>query len=272
MVKIVHVTDLHFGCEDPAAITAVERFVKDTAPDAVIASGDLTAVGAQSELKAAFDWLRGLGAPVLATPGNHDVPYYSLVGRMFDPFRGYRRAASGVRDGVWACDDWTIAGINTARGMQPHLNWAQGAISGDQVKAAAGALRAKAARALGIVVSHHPLNWPSDAPIEGRTVGGARARAELAAAGARLFLSGHLHVASARQIGEGAAVAVCGGTLSKRLRHEPCGFNVISWSAPDALEVEILQIAQGVVESAALRRFDLSARERPNATQPEPAV
>jgi len=271
-VQIVHVTDIHFGCEDRAAIGAVERFVRDTLPDAVVASGDLTAVGAPEEMAAAFTWLRGLGVPVFATPGNHDVPYYSLLGRLFDPFGGYRRAASGVHADVWALDACTITAINTARGVQPRMNWAQGAVAPRQLNEAARALRTRGPGALGIVVTHHPLDWPNDAPIPGITRRGLPAQAALIEAGAQLFLSGHLHVASARPIGEGAAVAVCGGTLSQRLRHEPCGFNVIRWTSPSAVEVEIKQITQGVVETAALRRFELAAAPQADAKDPAPAV
>ena len=45
------------------------------APDLVIASGDLTNRGRRGEHERAAAFLRRLGPPVLAVPGNHDIPY-----------------------------------------------------------------------------------------------------------------------------------------------------------------------------------------------------
>ena len=42
MTKLFHVSDVHFGAEDPAAIAWFARCVAEERPDAVVMTGDLT--------------------------------------------------------------------------------------------------------------------------------------------------------------------------------------------------------------------------------------
>lgn len=263
-MELVHLTDLHFGCEDVAALKAAKRFIEDRRPDAVIVSGDISRDGLQSELDAACNWMRSLAAPTLVTPGNHDVPYYSLVGRVCFPWARYERAAQGLQQAAWHSDNWSIVPVNTARGWQVRWNWAQGEISRGQTATAAAELQKSAPGALRVVVTHHPLDWPNDAPIHGITRGGLRAQEKLVDAGAQLFLSGHLHFASTRLVGT-KALSISSGTLSQRVRHEPCAFTVVRRPEPDVIEAEVVHIVQGVAETASVRRFHLNAPLEPGA-------
>lgn len=226
---LVHISDTHFGNEDANAIEAAGAYIDEHKPAAVIASGDLTALGSERELRAAFAWLRTLPAPVLATPGNHDTPYFEILPRLFSPFGDFFRFCDGVRTTTWTTDDFVIAPINTARGVQFRKNWALGAISGAQIQAACKSLREAPVGALRIVVTHHPLIWPQTAPIAGDTRGGPAALRQLMAAGAEVFLSGHLHLSDVRTLEHGGrrAAVVAAGTLSIRHRGEPGGFIVI---------------------------------------------
>lgn len=263
-MQLVHLTDLHFGCEDGAALTAVAKYVRDQRPDAVIITGDISKDGLQSELDRACAWMRSLEAPAMLTPGNHDVPYYNPLGRLFFPWDRYRRAAHGVRTEAWHTPAWSIVPVNTARAWQLRLNWAQGEISRGQTAIAAAELQRAAPGALRIVVTHHPLDWPNDAPIKGVTRGGMRGLRLLADAGAELFLSGHLHFASARLF-ETRALSVTSGTLSRRVRHEPCAFTVIRRPEAKRIETEVVYIVQGMCETASVRQFRLEGPLEPGA-------
>ncbi len=269
MTTFVHVTDLHFGCEDKGAHAAVARYVRETKPDAVIVTGDISKDGLQHELDAACDWMRALPAPVMLTPGNHDVPYYNPIGRIFYPWARYKRAARGLRTDVWETERWTIIPINTARGIQLRLNWAQGAISGRQVAKAAQILRRAPDDALRVIISHHPLDWPQEAPIHGATLGGSLAIEQLIEAGADLFLSGHLHRASSRQVGVNS-LSVGSGTLSQRQRGEPASFSVIRHIAPESLQVEVMHVMEDRVESATKITFQITHRHFIDATRSGP--
>src|SRR5213593_629299 len=89
--RVLHLSDLHFGAGDDAAIergtpVLIERFQ----PELVIASGDLSHRGRQDQLIRASTFLRSLERPVLAIPGNHDIPY-TFPRRFTRPFREFER-------------------------------------------------------------------------------------------------------------------------------------------------------------------------------------
>lgn len=264
-MHLVHLTDLHFGCVDESALNAAAKYIAEHQPQAVVISGDISKDGLKEELEAACAWMRTLAAPVFLTPGNHDVPYYNLWGRIVDPWGRFKRAAREIRTHTWRTADWLMVPINTARGIQLRLNWAQGAISGRQTRKAAELLQHSDPGALRIIVTHHPLDWPNDAPIHGATIGGPQAQTQLIEAGAEVFLSGHLHFASARLIGT-RALSITSGTLSTRLRHEPCAFTSIRRPALDVVETEVLHVVQGVAQSASKRQFQLNAKTEPGPT------
>jgi len=263
-VELVHLTDLHFGCEDRQALNAAAKFIDERKPDAVIVTGDISKDGLQSELDDACAWMRSLGVPAMLTPGNHDVPYYEMWARVFFPWDRIRRAQHGLQVDAWHTPDWSIVPVNTARPWQFRLNWAQGEISRGQTAIAAADLQKAAPGALRIIITHHPLDWPNDAPIKGLTRGGPRGLRKLADAGAELFLSGHLHFASSRLF-ETRALSVTSGTLSQRLRHEPCAFSVIRRPSPNTIETEVVHIVQGVCQTASVRQFTLNAPAEPGA-------
>jgi 3',5'-cyclic AMP phosphodiesterase CpdA len=242
---IVHLSDLHFGEEDKVAIAAAERFIIETRPALVVASGDLTAIGRRAELDAAFAWLKALATPVIATPGNHDTPYYELAPRLFFPFRSFHAAAEGVATDALHHHGMVLAPINTARGVQFRKNWALGAISRRQVAHACKLFADAVESEFCVVITHHPLVWPVSAPIKGSTRGGAYARARLIEAGARLFLSGHLHTAHIELIeasGGDHVATVSAPTLSIRQRGASAGFIAMELT-DSALAIHVMEIA-----------------------------
>lgn len=263
-MQLVHITDLHFGCEDKTALAAVAKYIRNLKPDAVIVTGDISKDGLATEIDAACEWIRSLESPAMLTPGNHDVPYYEMWGRLLYPWDRIRRAQHGIQHEAWHTDQWSIVPINTARAWQFRFNWAQGEISRGQTAIAATELQRAKPGALRIVISHHPLDWPNDAPIKGLTRGGIRGLHKLADAGAELFLSGHLHFASARLF-ETRALSIVSGTLSQRLRHEPCAFTVIRRPDPTIIETEVMHIKQGACETASTRQFRLDTPDRPGS-------
>jgi 3',5'-cyclic AMP phosphodiesterase CpdA len=68
----------------------LEALIERTAPELVVASGDLTHHGRPDQHAAAADFLRSLGPPVLAIPGNHDIPY-TFPGRFTRTFDEFER-------------------------------------------------------------------------------------------------------------------------------------------------------------------------------------
>ena len=79
MIRILHLSDIHFGCENKPAVAAVRDFILSQPFDLLAVTGDVTTVGALQEFRDAAAWLKALPGPQLGTPGNHDTPYADLT-------------------------------------------------------------------------------------------------------------------------------------------------------------------------------------------------
>ena len=195
-LRVAHLSDIHFGGENTAAVAAAFDLLAAAPPDLVLVSGDLTVAGLAAEFEAARTWTTALaaaGMPVLVLPGNHDTPEFDVV-RLFDPWRRWR-SAFGAADGLsFGAPGLTVAAFNSARGAQPRLNWSKGAVGGAQADAAARRLKAAPAGFLRIAACHHPLIELPGGPMTARVWGGPAAAKKLAEAHADLVLTGHIHV------------------------------------------------------------------------------
>ena len=83
-MRIAHLSDIHFGANDPKIVSATEAWLERSQPDLVIISGDFTQRARVDQFRAASAWLnrlRGAGMRLLVIPGNHDVPLYDVVRR-----------------------------------------------------------------------------------------------------------------------------------------------------------------------------------------------
>jgi 3',5'-cyclic AMP phosphodiesterase CpdA len=87
MTTLYHISDLHFGRERPPLVRALIEEINARAPELVAVSGDLTQSARRRELAATRDFLAQLAPPVLVVPGNHDVPDWDLIRRLFRPWR-----------------------------------------------------------------------------------------------------------------------------------------------------------------------------------------
>ena len=227
-LRLAHLSDIHFGGENAAAVAGALAHVNAGAFDLVVVSGDLTRYAEIPEFEAAAAWLAKITAPKLVCPGNHDAPYLAWAERLFAPFRRYRRAIGPVTQ-TFVCDGMVVRGLNTARGAQPRLNWSKGQISRRQVSRVVDSLAAAAPDAVRIVACHHPLIEMVGGPMTARVWGGPAAAQAFAEAGVDLVLSGHIHAPFTwpYPCGDGRTYAVGAGTLSIRERGVPPGFNVI---------------------------------------------
>ncbi len=243
--RLFHISDVHFGVEDPAALAAVREAVTREKPDAVVCTGDLTQRAKHSEYAAAQAWFAALGVPVVLEPGNHDMPYYNPWERFTDPFRRYNRLRAAVVDG-FESPDVVLVPLRTTVRAQTRFPWSDGVVKPAALAPAVEAVRAlKAAgdpRTI-IVIAHHPLLGDGRKPAN-PTIGGDAAFAALAAAGADAVISGHVHVPfdEVRTSGSGGhAMRMIGtGTLSTRLRHgAPASWRVIECEPGGVIATEM---------------------------------
>jgi 3',5'-cyclic AMP phosphodiesterase CpdA len=191
LTRVLHLSDLHYGAGNDAAIergapVLIQRF----RPELVIASGDLSHRGREDQLSGASTFLRSLERPVIAIPGNHDIPY-SFPARFIRPFRAFERQWT-TTEPTYTSATLHVVGLNSVRPWRHQ----SGGIRQSQLARAAQRLQEAAPAAFKIVVLHHHL---IGAPWRSRKKPVARRNhvlASLVEAGADLILAGHIHQAA----------------------------------------------------------------------------
>ena len=187
--RALHVSDLHAGRHEAAGLAeGLAALVAEVEPELVIATGDLTHRGRPEQFAHAKDLLDGLDAPVLAVPGNHDIPY-SLPARFSRPWAEFERVF-GTVDPVYRSDSLVVCGLDSVRPWR-HQG---GRLSPARLGSAAETLADAPPGALRVAALHHhlagaPWRMSRKFPLKDRD-GALRA---LASAGAELVLGGHIH-------------------------------------------------------------------------------
>ncbi len=187
--RLLHVSDLHAGArEETDTFTALTRLVERTEPQLVVASGDLTNRGRRDQHERAAELLRALGPPVLAVPGNHDIPY-TFPARLTRPWAEFERLW-GTTEPVAELPGLHVVGLNSVRPLRQQ----GGALGHTQLADAAGRLTEAEPGAVRVAVLHHhlvaaPWRAPRKRPVSHRS----RVLRVLVQAGADLILAGHIH-------------------------------------------------------------------------------
>ena len=230
MTKVLHISDLHFGAVDPRLPDRLLALSNLLAPDAVVVSGDLTQRARPGQFAAARDLLRLLELPVLAVPGNHDIPLFNLPLRLLAPFRRHAGSFGALEPGL-SLPDAVIQGVNTAN----PLAWKSGRLRAASARHLAAAFAAAPADACRIAVMHHaPVPAADGTPADITDPAGVLAR--LAEAGAQIVLSGHTHMphAGLAEAAAGILFVQVGTAISTRLK-------------TDANDVSLLEITAGAL-------------------------
>jgi 3',5'-cyclic AMP phosphodiesterase CpdA len=187
-LRVLQVSDLHVGTqEEPEVETDLFALVAETAPELVVASGDLTHRNRPAEHARAAELLRSLGPPLLVIPGNHDIPRWPPW-RFTRTFEAFRREWPELEP-VYRSERLVACGLNSVR------PWKQqgGALRGHQLRWVGQVFADAPDGALRLVAVHHHLvgaPWRS----RKRTIANrSTVLGGLVDAGAELVLSGHVH-------------------------------------------------------------------------------
>ncbi len=230
IMRIIHLSDLHFGTEMPALVEALTQHVRETPADLLIVSGDLTQIASHAEFKQARAFLDSLGLPIFCVPGNHDIPRYDILERMCAPYRRYRRYINPNIQPTLETPQACIAGMNTARRILPHWNWAHGAIAERQLKELQKIYQDTQAP-VRICVMHHPIHKIADGNFRTIVYGGTRALEAFGEMKIDLVLTGHVHHAATTLVeydNHHTMFLSASTALSRRLRKSANGYNVIT--------------------------------------------
>ena len=209
MRLVAHLSDLHFGRVDPAALEPLRRRVVELAPDLVVISGDLTQRARARQFREARAFLDSLPRPQVVVPGNHDVPLYNVLARFLRPLGGYRRAIGTDVEPSYVDDEIAVLGVNSAHALTFKGGW----VNDRQLERVAQTLKGLPPEVVRIVVTHHPFEAPE----------------RLAGRGVDVVMTGHVHAASAA--GQTVLVVQAGTATSSRTRETPNSFNLLRVSS-----------------------------------------
>src|SRR6185503_8955176 len=209
--RLLHISDLHVGTrEAPQVERSLATLIARTAPELIVASGDLTHRGRPNQHAAAAAYLRSLGPPVVAIPGNHDIPY-TFPARFTRTFAEFERNWE-TTEPVFRSPTLCVVGLNSVRPWRHQ----SGGIRETQLARARELLAEAPEGALRIVALHHHLigaPWRSrKKPVARRS----HVLASLVDSGAELILAGHIHqgAVSERHEFEIAPSGLRGATVS----------------------------------------------------------
>jgi 3',5'-cyclic AMP phosphodiesterase CpdA len=258
--RLLHVSDLHVGAhEGPEVEASLARLVAQIDPQLVVASGDLSHRGRRDQLERAAAFLRSLGAPVLAVPGNHDIPH--TPARFMRPWTEFERVWE-TTEPVASLPGAHVVGINSARPFHHQ----SGGLGGGRLERAVARLEEGAPGAARVAVLHHQLaNAPWRAARKRPVAKRHTVLHALAGAGAELILGGHIHQAAVYErhefevlddAGAKTVIAVAPGLGRPRPRRlgEARGFQVHEID-DEAIVVQTYLWTRGDFALTAERRF-----------------
>jgi 3',5'-cyclic AMP phosphodiesterase CpdA len=237
-----------------------------------VASGDFTQRAKEKQYAAAREFLDALPpAPLVVVPGNHDVPLYRVLERLFSPYAHYRKYIARELDTVLVRDDAVVVALNTTSPLSKIVN---GRITRRQLDYAAAAFRGAPAGAARIVVAHHHFapapDYDDRQDLLRRARQGLDRFTEL---GVDLILGGHLHrsyignsldVYPSKDRTSGIVIVHSGTSTSRRGRareREKNSFNHIALG-PEAIRVTQYMYFGELGDFAPIGRHDYPRRHR----------
>lgn len=261
---LLHISDPHFGTEQPEVVDALLRLTDTHRPELVVLSGDITQRARRAQFRAAREFVDRLNTPsTLVIPGNHDIPLFNLAARLFWPYANFLRefpSVSGVHDSTRLL----VVALNTTRPSR-HKN---GVLSHEQIEAVVAQLSQARPGQLRVVVTHQPIAVERAEDEHDRLRGPLReAMQRWAEAGADLVLGGHIHLPYVMPL-FGAETplkrrmwAVQAGTsLSQRVREGiPNSVNLIRWGGVLPLGLCLIERWDYLAEARAFARARATA-------------
>lgn len=241
MSVLLHISDTHFGTEQPRVVEALVALAAQQRPNLVVLSGDITQRARPAQFRAAKAFVDRLGARVLAVPGNHDIALFDPWARFTRPYARYAKAFGSDLEPVHASQDLLVIGVNTTCAWR----FKNGAVSAEQIDRVASRLAGASAQQLRLVVIHQPAAVIKAEDRADLLRGHHAALRAWSAAGVDLVLGGHIHLPytlAQQGLARRLWVVQAGTAVSSRIRLEvPNSVNILRWGEPPGAHGEWAQ-------------------------------
>ncbi len=250
-VRVLHVSDLHFGRPAvPAQIESIESAIQEEKFDVVAISGDLSQRSKSGEFQRAAVFLRDANrvSQTIVVPGNHDVAWWHAPFGLGDRSKLYSRYSEFISpelEPALYVPGAAFVGLNTSHGITRRtLTWNMRDLSiiGDLKKkqfeyARTAFSRAKQEDARVIVMHHNPVKGELSQRHGLKAT--KRILGNFAEMGVDLILCGHDHQESVHFIEhtkKGTVISTAGTVSSRSRGGRPSSMNVID-IRPDEIDV-----------------------------------
>jgi 3',5'-cyclic AMP phosphodiesterase CpdA len=229
MRVIAHISDLHFGYNDPHIARSLSQTLSDLRPNILVVSGDLVEHATDPEFLSARDFLRTLPRPQIIVPGNHDLPFYHLWRRFIEGLSKYEQFITDDLIPTFVDDEIAVIGACSAH-FYPVKG---GKVTDSQLDELVKLFSSLPAGLTRVLVTHHPFDLPE--PSNPRLlVGHARRAVSRLAPVVDILLAGHVHLSSAGSTStryklehHAMAFVQAGTAISHRNKGEANSFNLI---------------------------------------------
>lgn len=237
-LTVLHISDLHFGPPFlPRVGEALLRAAGRLNPEIVVASGDFTQRAKAAQFEQAQAFLQRLpNVPLITVPGNHDVPLYRVVERLWRPHALYREYICGELNQVHRFERAVIVSLDST---SPRRAISNGRVHLDQLEFCARAFQDVPDEMARIVVAHHHFAPAPDFERDQTMPKARRAINQFIELGVEMILGGHLHrayignsldVYPGNHRDRGIIIVQCGTSTSRRGRgkeREKNSFNLV---------------------------------------------
>jgi len=188
-LRIVHISDLHFGAQHEGAAAALLKAIGGLSPALTLITGDITQRARTQQFLDARQFFGQLPAQWMAVPGNHDMPLFRPWHRLLTPRHRYRTHIGAITSDRLDHPQLRVALLDSTN----HLAWRSGRLSSEASRNAARWLGESGPAQLRIAAAHHPFASRQKGN-KGGMAGASKARQTLIDEGeVDLLLWGHLH-------------------------------------------------------------------------------
>ncbi len=229
MKTIVHLSDLHFGTEDPEIVESLWNDIGSLGADVLVVSGDLTQRSRTRQFLAAKSFLDRFTIPMVVIPGNHDIPLYNIIKRLRKPFKRFKFFIAGEDFPQYEDEEVSIVGVNSVRSRR----WKSGRISEEQIRKLKNIFREKDSSLIKLLAVHHNLVFSEEDENRKKQIRTASVLRELTDSRIDLILMGHDHRTFIAGLPEpespsfDSILIQAGTAVSRRTRAEKNSYNVL---------------------------------------------